>query len=184
MTTAKKLLTAEELFDLEECCPDVELIEGELQEMTPPPGWEHGETTLGIGALLHAYVRMNRVGRVAVGDPGIVIDRNPDTVRGPDVAFISSERLPADKPVPGYSEIVPDLVVEVVSPSDRAGRIEQKVAQWLAAGVRLVWVVYPLTRHVIAYRELAHPRIYTAEETIDAQPVLPGFSCAVAEFFA
>lgn len=75
-------------------------------------------------------------------------------------------------------------VVEVVSPGDRAGEIEQKVAQWLEAGVRLVWVVYPATRHVVAFRELAHPRVYTDAETIDAEPVLPGFSCPVAEIFA
>ncbi|HLZ69786.1 MAG TPA: Uma2 family endonuclease [Dehalococcoidia bacterium] len=184
MATTKKPITAEELFEMDDCDAYVELIEGELQEMTPPPGWEHGHTTSTVGLLIAVYVRANRLGQVAVGDPGIILKRDPDTVRGPDVAFISSARLPPDRSIPGYPEIAPDLVVEVVSPGDRAGRIQQKVAQWLAAGVRLVWVVYPLSRHVVAYRELAHPRVYTEEETIDAEPVLPGFSCAVAEFFA
>lgn len=183
MTTTKKLITAEELLEMGDCYPNVELIDGELREVTPP-GWEHGERTLGVGSLIRSFVRGRGLGRVSVGDPGIVLRRGPDVVRAPDVAFISAERLPLDRPITGYSDIVPDFVVEVVSPGDRAGEVEQKVAQWLEAGVRLVWVVYPATRHVVAYRELAHPRVYTEAETIDGEPVLPGFTCPVAEIFA
>lgn len=184
MTTTKKLITAEELFEMDESCPGLELVDGELLEMTPPPGWQHGKTAFKAGHLIGTYILANGLGQVAVGDPGIVLRRDPDTVRAPDVAFFSTERLSPSLVIPGYPEIAPDFVIEVVSPSDRAARIEEKVAQWLEAGVRLVWVVYPATRHVVAYRELAHPRVFTDAETIDAEPVLPGFSCPVAEIFA
>ena len=183
MTTTRNLITAEELFAMGDRYPNVELIDGELREGTPA-GWEHGERTLGVGSLVWSFVRERGLGRVAVGDPGIVLRRGPDLVRAPDVAFIGTERLPSDRPITGYSEVIPDFVVEVVSPGDRAGEIEQKVAQWLEAGVRLVWVVYPATRHVVAYCELAHPRVYTDAETIDGEPVLPGFARPVAEIFA
>jgi Uma2 family endonuclease len=183
MTTTGKLITAEELFAMGDCYPNVELIDGQLREL-PAADWTHGERMLAVGIMIGGYVRAQRLGEVAVGGTGIVLSRDPDTVRGADVAFISAERLPSDRPITGYSEIVPDFVVEVVPPGDRADEIEQKVAQWLEAGVRLVWVVYPATRHVVAYRELAHPRVYTDAETIDGEPVLPGFACAVAEIFA
>src|SRR5579883_655008 len=98
MTTTKKLITAEELFELGDCYPNVELIDGELREVTPP-GWEHGTRTLEVATVIRRFVRERGLGQVAVGDPGIVLRRGPDVARAPDVAFISAERLPADRPI-------------------------------------------------------------------------------------
>ena len=183
MTTAKLLLTAEDLLKLPDDGRFYELLDGELVEMSPPGG-AHGKVTLMVGYHLLAHVKANELGEVLAGDPGIILRRNPDRVRAPDVCFIARERLPAGGIPAGYLEVVPDFIVEVVSPGDRAAEVQEKAEEWLRAGARLVWVLYPKTRSILAYQGLASARVYADADTITGAPVLPDFSIGVAELFS
>ncbi len=114
---------------------------------------------------------------------GVRLQRNPDTVREPDLAFISAERLPLDERVTGYYEIPPDLVVEVVSPNDSYGSVHDKACMWLRYGVRLVWVVNPQFRSVEVHSEGPSLLRLTENDTLDGSDVLPGFTCTVSDLF-
>ena len=110
--------------------------------------------------------------------------RNPDRVRAPDLCFYAAGRFTEGRPPATYIELIPDFVVEVVSPSDRAADVQQKIEEWLTAGVRLVWAVYPATRSVTVYRGLAAARVYLEGEAIDGTPMFPEFALPVADIFS
>lgn len=183
MTTERTLLTAEELFRLPSGCGRYELIHGELREMSPAGG-RHNQIIGTSTHLLITHVEANKLGVVLAGDTGIFLARNPDHIRAPDVCFIAAERLPAGGVPSGFLEIVPDLVVEVVSPGDTAAEVQAKTEEWLRAGARLVWTLYPETRSVAAATSLAETRIYHEGELLSGEPVLPDFSVPVAALFA
>ena len=111
------------------------------------------------------------------------LERDPDTVREPDIAFFSSEKAPPDVRVTGYAEVVPDLVVEVGSPTDSRSAVNDKALMWLRYGVRLVWVVHPDTRTVDVHREGAPVAALTVKDALDGMDLLPGFSCEVSAVF-
>jgi Uma2 family endonuclease len=182
MTTREKLLTAEEFF----CLPDngmrQELIDGKVIDM-PPPGQEHGGTSGDVAGYLWSYVTPRGLGRVLTNDSGVVLRRSPDTVLGPDVCFIAAERLPGGRRPVGYGEIVPDLIVEIVTPSDRPVAVRRKTQLWLEAGARLVWVLYPSTRTVVISQPGVAERTLKAGDVLSGKPVLPGFSVPVAALF-
>ena len=117
------------------------------------------------------------------GDSGFTLARNPDTVRGPDVAYVSRERWAGPLP-DGYGEFAPDLVVEIRSPSDRVGAVLAKVGEWLDAGSRIVWVVDPSRRLVTVYSADGSQAVLGNEDVLDAGNLLPGFTFAIAELFA
>lgn len=183
MAIAKALMTAEELLKLPDDGRRYELLDGELVEMAPA-GWEHGRVAARAAHRLLGHVEAQQLGEVVSGDPGIILRRNPDRVRAPDVCFVARDRLPREGVLKGYVDIVPDLVVEVISPNDTAAEVQQKIEEWLSAGARLVWAMYPDTRSVVAYRGLADVRVYTESDTLDAAPVLPDFTCPVASLFS
>ena len=183
MTTDAKLVTIADLEQMPGGCGRSELLDGVLVEM-PPAGAEHNWVMNRFDVRLSAFVEANDLGVVFPGDTGIILRHNPDCVRAPDLCFFSRERLPAGRLPKGYFDIVPDLVVEIVSPGDRAGEIQEKTAEWLEAGVRLVWTAYPNTRTVVASDSLATARTYRADELLPGDPVLPGFSVPVSAFFA
>jgi Uma2 family endonuclease len=177
-----KLMTAE---DLEEMAPEevrYELIRGELQRMAPAGG-EHGEVTFEIGRLTGNHVAAHGLGRVYSADTGFLLSRNPDTVLAPDVAFVRADRLPPQAERRGFMPVVPDLVVEVVSPSDRPGYVEDKVAIYLGAGVPLIWVFDPWQRRVRVHRPGQPMRELTIDDTLDGEDVLPGFRLAIRDVF-
>ncbi|MBI4339076.1 MAG: Uma2 family endonuclease [Chloroflexi bacterium] len=174
-------MTAEDLGQLEDNARRLELVHGELIDL-PPTTLEHSHIALKIGAKILLFVEQHDLGTAGVGEPGFTLARNPDTVRAPDVVFVSKERLPKE-PGRAFLELAPDLVVEVVSPSNSAPYIQAKVEDWLSAGVRLVWVVYPDTRSVVVYNSQREAKVLTAQETLQGDPVLPGFSCKVSELF-
>lgn len=179
---AVPLLTAEEFGRRPEPVDGSkeELVKGVVVVM-PPPKARHGMTQLQIGALLLAVVKPNGLGWV-VTESGTILERDPDTVRGPVVAFYSTARqptLPDD-----YFEIPPDLAVEVLSPDDRRGAVREKIREYVAAGVRLVWLVDPETRTVLVYRGSLRGTEFDESDTIDGADVLPQFTCRVADFFA
>ena len=159
-----------------------ELVNGELRTMTPA-GYEHGDIVAEIGMRLRVYVRANGLGRVSGAETGFRLHSNPDTVRAPDVAFVSQVRIPAGKLPQGYFPGAPDLAVEVISPSEVAADIQSKVTEYFEAGVRLVWIVYPNNRQVAVYRSVLDGVILSADDTLDGADLIPGFACRVAEFF-
>lgn len=181
-TTAAKLLTADDLLRLHSEGVYGELIRGVLQE-TMPPGERHGAIMAEITALLVVFVKRFRLGRVTTGDVGVWIERDPDTVRGPDIAFFSTERIQAGPPLPGYSVAIPDLVVEIVSPNDKSHEIYDKARMWLSHGVRLVWVVKPETRTVEVHQSGSGVEVIGDSGELDGCDVLPGFTCALTEIF-
>jgi Uma2 family endonuclease len=147
-----------------------------------PPGFEHGDVCAEVGVRLRENARRARAGSVVAG-VSFVLARDPETVRIPDVAFVRAERVAtlADRsgPFPG----APDLAVEVLSPSNTPGEIHAKVADYLAAGTPLVWVVDWESRSVVTYRELLRPIRLSGDDQLDAGEVLPDFTVRVAELF-
>lgn len=185
MTTAKekkKLLTADDLLCLYSEGVRGELVRGVLHE-TMASGEEHGEIVINIGIILGGFVKPRRLGRLVGSDVGVLLERDPDTVREPDVAFISAEKRPLDVRNTGYIEVAPDLVIEVASPSDRASGLNEKARMWLSHGVGLVWMVYPETRTVGVHQSDISTVTLHEDDTLDGGAALPGFSCAVRELF-
>jgi len=180
MTQPVRVVTAEELFQY----PDskyYELVRG-VPRVCEPPGGVHGWIAGRLVALLGDHVERLGLGTVLV-EAGYVLDRAPDTVRGPDVSFVSLARLPPDLIPEQFIPGAPDLAVEILSPSSRWSEVEETIADYLAAGARLVWVVDPGERRVIMRYPDCPPRIVAAGESLDGEDVVPGFALALAELF-
>lgn len=177
-----KSVTAEELLKLDAQGFYGELIRGVLCEM-PPPGIRHGKICLKVGSLLLDFVERRHLGTVASNDAGVWLERDPDTVRGPDVSFFSSERMPLDSDIPGYAEMIPDLVVEVRSSSDSLNELHDKALMWLSYGARLVWVVVPETRTVDVFRSSRDISTVSEGGALQGGDVLPGFRCSLDDIF-
>jgi Uma2 family endonuclease len=175
-------LTAEDLpyvMPDEERC---ELVAGKLIR-EPLPGEEHGWVAAAILGRLFAFVREHRLGRLYAAETGFVLARDPDTVRGPDAAFVSHYRASTVIRRGPYFEGAPDLAVEVLSPSNTRGEIAAKVSEYLAAGAEAVWVIDPRSRTVSVHRPGSDPQSLRREDVLDGGSVLPGFRLPVAELF-
>ena len=181
-TTRTELMTAAELLKLPSEEARGELIRGVFHPAMPTGG-RHGKIEARVAWLLGNVVQPSGRGTVMTGDPGIVLEQGPDTVRAPDVAYFSVERLPLDADITGFLDIVPDLIVEVVSPDDRATEVREKAEMWASFGARLVWVVWPETMAVDVYRPEESVVTLGVEDTLTGQDVLPEFSCPVREIF-
>jgi Uma2 family endonuclease len=179
----KPLLTAEDLLQMPEDGYRYELAKGVLIKMTPA-GAKHGTIAGRLFKLLAGFVDDRGMGVVCAAETGFKLELAPDTVRAPDISFVSKERLPAGGPPDGYWPFAPDLAVEVVSPADTAGEVMAKVIAYLEAGTRLVWVVYPKTETVVVHRPAGEARVLRGEDTLDGGELLPGFTCKVREIFA
>lgn len=170
-------MTAEELVHVSYPDKVTELIRGQLV-VREPPGTRHGAIASRLTHFVTDFVYRNRLGVVFAQDTGFHIESNPDTVRAPDLAFLAKERAAAinDR---GYARVAPDLVAEVLSPDDRPGEVRDKVSDWMAARVKLVWVIDPRRRTADVYRP--NGSISKNETQLDGGEVLPGFACAVDE---
>jgi len=178
MAAAERLMTADELARTSIPDKQVELIRGRLV-VREPPATRHGAVSANLTLELGAFVHRKKLGQVFAQDTGFKIESDPDTVRGPDVAFVANERL--DRiPTEGYAELAPDLVVEVLSPGDRAGELLAKVGDFLAAGTRLVWVVDPRRREARVFRPDGSVAVIDQEGELDGEGVLPGFTCRLS----
>ena len=183
MTTGKtKPLTADDLLRLYSQGVRGELVRGVLHE-TVSTGMEHGQIAAKFVIRLGIFVEPKRLGRLTTSDSGVWLERDPDTVREPDVAFTSAERLPLNVRVRGYAEVVPDLVVDIVSPSDTMREVHEKAQMWLRFGVTVVWVVYPDSRTIAVYQSGVPVITLTENDTLDGAPVLPGFTLPVRDVF-
>ena len=173
------LLTAEELLYLSLPDKQTELVRGRLV-VREPPGYRHGLVAFAIAARIGEFVRVNDLGVVVAAETGFKLFSNPDTVRAADAAFLSRDRAP-DPPPPGYLALAPDLVVEILSPNDRAGEVQAKVSDWLTAGSRLVWVIDPGRKRAVVYCEDGSVDLLANDDTLSGEDVLPGFSCSLAD---
>jgi Uma2 family endonuclease len=178
-----KLLTAEEFMAADLGEGTFELVRGEVIEV-PPPMPEHGRVCGNAFYVVEMYGRQSGLGYGLSNDSGILIERGPDTVRGADVCFYSHARWPRSQVGRALPPVPPDLVVEVVSPRNRRGTLFMKIGEYLDAGVLMVWVIYPRQRRVAVYRpDEELPTVFKDDEILENFPELPGFRCAVADFF-
>jgi Uma2 family endonuclease len=177
-----KLYTAEDLLEMEDDGCRHELIRGELITM-PTTNDEHSELTFTLSGLLWNYQRDHPEIRWFAGDPGFMLARDPDNLLGPDLAAVLTDRLPPDFPRRTFFDIVPDLVIEIVSPSERVGQISAKVDAYLNAGVRLIWLINPMRRNVTIHSPDQHTRILEGPDVLDGGEVLPEFRLPLSELF-
>jgi Uma2 family endonuclease len=182
-STTTKLVTADELLMMPKDGFHYELVRGELKRMSPT-GEEHGGVTMELAAPLHAYVKLNQLGRVYAAETGFKLESDPDTVRAPDIAFVRAERIRSIGRAQGYGEGAPDLAVEVLSPGNTKREMAEKVEEYFAAGARLVWVVNPKSKTVTVYRSLTEIATLTEKDMLDGGEVVPGFQIPVADIFA
>jgi Uma2 family endonuclease len=178
----KTRMTADDLWRLGAGEVRRELVDGEVVEMTPAGG-VHGKVTARVSRRLTEHVEAHGGGEVVAGDVGFVLalPADPERVRAPDVAFVSTARLPGGRLPQGFIRGGPDLAVEVLSPSDDPVEVQRKVRDYLEAGTRLVWVIAPSARTVTVYRPDGSARLLRDSERLDGEDVLPGFELPLGE---
>jgi Uma2 family endonuclease len=180
-STREHLITGEELArmgDLGRC----ELIDGRVVRMNPTNP-RHGQIEVRIAAALEAFVRPRRLGRVLAGEVGVYTHRDPDRVRGADVIYITSDTFARRSPTLAFLDVAPELVVEVLSPEDRAVELNQKLREYFALGVNLVWLADPVARTVQVYRSPSDVREAGESDVLSGEDMLPGFEVSVASLF-
>jgi len=182
MATTRVVTTAEELALLPDDGWQYELIEGELRRMAAAGG-DASNFALRIGSRLIVEGEQRGFGRAFGADGGFFFGRDPDTVMAPDAAFVLTEHLPPARDQRGYMPVVPDLAVEVVSPTDRRRDVDEKVTRYLAAGVRLVWVAWPDERLVVVHALGQPPRELSNGDVLDGGAILPEFRLPVSDIF-
>ena len=182
MAVQSRSITAEDLLRMPDDGFRYELVRGELRKMTPA-GQQHGRIAINVTLPLAQHVRAHNLGTVYAAETGFRLAADPDTVRAPDVAFIRRDRVEAVGDVQDYWPGAPDLAVDVISPSDTYTEVEEKLFDWLDAGVRLV-IVANLRQHTVTvYRSRADIVILTEDDTLDGGDVVPGWTMPVREVF-
>ena len=180
-TLEEKTFTEKDLMKLS-CKGRYELIEGVVYKMSPG-GQKHGFVASRIGYLISSYVYKNKLGFTTGAETGYKLSSNPDTVRAPDLAFESNANIKEKGIIDGYSSVMPDLVIEVNSPSDSYVKVIKKVNEWFHAGVKQVWVIDPDDSSVAVYYSPEKYKIYNREDLLNGEEVLPGFKCKVEDIF-
>lgn len=181
LAPSSHLYTPEEFLELEDSVA-YELYDGELVER--PVSRTSSGVGLALGALLFVHAKTHGLGKVYGPDLGLqLFTHRPRRIPRADVVFVSFDTLPAGAPDTGFLEVVPELVAEVSSPGNMANEMERKVTEYLSAGVRLVWVVYPETQHIHVFRADGTASVLTATSTLSGEDVIPAFECPVASLF-
>lgn len=176
------LMTPEEFLVCSVPDGKAELVRGELR-VTPPAGGPHGCVATNIVCLLHPFVEPRGLGRVFADGAGYLLLELPRTVRSPDASYVRADRLPSEGIGPGFLRVAPDLAVEVLSPSESASELEEKLGDYRACGTPLIWVVDPVRRTVMIVASDAPVRWLREGDMLDGGTVVPGFSCPVADLF-
>lgn len=179
--TTNRPITGEELLrmtDVGRC----ELVKGQVKEMPPATGQPHGRIELEVGHYLREYVVEDDLGQVMVGEVGIYTERNPDSVRAADVLFISQDRLDQASPE-GFLDVPPELVVEIMSPTNSWEDMRRKLKEYFDVGVDTVWVVEPSNRAVQVYRGIDEVQTLDEGDVLEGDGPLDGFSMAVDDLF-
>ncbi|MEN1678466.1 MAG: Uma2 family endonuclease [Planctomycetota bacterium] len=179
-------LTADHLYgigaQLKQHGKRCELVSGELRIMSPAGG-QHGALASDIGAMLASHARALGLGRCFGAETGFVIQRDPDSVRAPDVAFVAQDRIDAIGIPERFFPETPTLAVEIISPSETESQVHAKAQMWIESGCEMVWLVWPSSRTVTVYRSLEDVRELATDQTLEGGDVLPGFSVPVATLF-
>jgi Uma2 family endonuclease len=185
-TAATKLMTAAEFFDWVHLAENrdrhFELEQGEIVEMSLP-GERHGVVCGNAAWILGSYTRTRRKGYLCSNDTGLLLEEDPDTVRGADVTLYDEQRRYEDLEAK-YSAKLPKLAVEVLSPNDYPGKTMRRVTQFLKKGIALVWLVDPEARNITVFRPGQEPVVLEEGDELTGMDVLPDFRCRVADFFA
>jgi Uma2 family endonuclease len=171
--------TVEDLLKLSYDGLKRELVDGEI--VVSPGGWKHSEIAIKIIYILATFLEDHPVGKLGTPDLGVWLSGG--NLRCPDVTFIRNEKVPKGEKANAFLESVPDLAVEVLSPSDRPKFVQAKIREFLENGVPIVWLVDPSEKTVTEYRSLSEIKKYSNDDIISAEPVLPGFSCVISRFF-
>jgi len=182
MSTLTRVVTADELLQMPRGKVRHELVRGELLTKSPA-GSEHGAVIGALFLVVAEFVKRQQLGLVFGAETGFLIQRDPDTVRAPDIAFVRKARIPGSGIPVGFWPGAPDLAIEVVSPGDTVREVDEKVADWLVAGSLAVWVVNPRWKTVTVYAAGGTIETLTPAESLDGGTILPGLRCAVAEIF-
>ncbi len=177
-----RLITADDLLEMELEPGRYDLIDGELYHMAPA-GEAHGHITMNVILPVGSFVRLHDLGRVYAGEAGFVLARDPDVVVAPEVAFVRNDRLNPDRDQRQFLQVAPDFAVEVISPSDYPKLIREKIVKYMEAGVPLLLVIYPESRTVHVLGVGREPVILSVGDVFDGGDVLPGFRLAVADIF-
>lgn len=180
MALETTLVTAEEFKSLKFDGP-CELIRGEVRPMNPPKP-SHGLVCGTISGLLWAWNEKQRLGYLLSNDSGLLTRRNSDSVRGPDVAWISKKRLPDRDSLKDWLQVPPEVCVEVISLNDRWSEITDKLADYLQFGIDEVWIADAELQQLLVYTQDKSPRTLRADDDLTS-PALPGFQCQISELF-
>jgi Uma2 family endonuclease len=183
MAVVRQQVTADELLYMPDDGFRYELVRGELRQMNPA-GNVHGRVAMSFAWRLAQYVDENRLGTVYAAETGFRLSSNPDTVRAPDVAFVSRARVEAVGEVEGFWPEAPDLAVEVVSPGDSYADVEEKVFDWLDAATKMVVVINPRQRSATVYKSPGDITALAEADVLDGGEIVPGFELAVRDIFA
>ena len=181
MTIQEKLLTIEEFQEHYEGQP-YELVEGVPTEMSPSADI-HGKLAARILIHLGVYVEENDLGEVRAAETGFILKRDPDTVRAADASFIAKKRLVEISDDEAFTSIPPDLAAEVVSKDDSANEVQAKVQDYLQAGIRLIWIVYPKQQIVIVYYPDGRAETLSGDDSLTGGDVVPGFEYPLHKLF-
>ncbi|MFM9887218.1 MAG: Uma2 family endonuclease [Burkholderiales bacterium] len=181
MSAVTDLVTADDLLKKRDDGFRYELVRGELRKMAPAGG-PHGKVANRVNWRLTSHVEAHQLGVVFAAETGFRIATNPDTIRAPDVAFVARDRIERIGIPEGYWPGAPDLVVEVISPSDTFSDVEEKVLDWLRAGCKMVIVLDPRKRTASVYRG-PNARLLTTDDTLSGDDVVPGWSVPVKDLF-
>jgi Uma2 family endonuclease len=182
-------MTADQLLAYNARGKRAELVRGQLV-VREPAGYQHGSIAARVLVRIATFLESDQaaraarhpLGEVLAAETGFTLQREPDTVRAPDVAFVAWERIPSASSI-GFAELAPDLAVEVLSPSDRPGDVLTKVADWLTAGTALVWVIDPVRRVARVYRADGSEAIVNEQSALSGDELLPGFTLALGGLF-
>ena len=180
-TIESPMITGDQLIEMGDIGP-CELVDGRIVRMSPTGG-EHGWLELNIGSRLRSFVTEMSIGWVLAGEVGIYTRRNPDRVRGADIVFVSKKRS-SEKPPKGFLEMAPNLVIEIVSPSDRWIDIRQKIEEYLAIGIECVWIVNPGNRSILSYHSPTTIQKFVDGDTLKGEGELQGFELNVTSIFS
>ncbi len=176
-------VTANEFLTHPSAAAASELVRGAVHVMTPASG-AHGVVAGTIFAALNAFVEQRQLGMCFPDNTGFQLPGLGDTVRSPDVAFVRMERLPTGGIGTGWMTVAPDLVVEILSPTETTSQLEDKLRDYRSAGTRVFWIVDPLARTVSVRDAATGDRVVGEHGEIDAPELLPGFVMPVARIFA
>ena len=175
----KKPVTIDDMYHMPKDGQKYELVDGKV--VVSPAGMYHAEIVTKISHIIATFLDDHPIGKVYGDNMGLIFPNG--NLRSPDVSFVRMEKLPDGKSPVTFGKLVPDFAIEVLSPDHRPSQVAGKIGEYLECGVPLVWVVDPEAKTVTAYRSLSNIQQFTGEDTISAEPVLPGFTCPISRLF-